>query len=434
VVKERLNPFDLRAAKEEIPKRRSISPKPRNTPHLISPEHHLGADSDTATSRLFRTFATRSVLRVSRLCRSSGTVLQFFSFAAILTCLGCTHFHRAAENPYGHYSGVYALDENTSAIVRPDHDRLMVKVTGQDYFEVFPQEGDSFFYKIVDAQLTFRRSETGTVTGFILHQDGKNYTFSRRSEVVPKDFTRMVSLGDYRVRVMVRGQGALPVVFEGGLGESLDAWDKVSSEVANFTRVVAYDRSGLGLSGRTTSPRTAENVAKDLRKVLRKAGVSGPFVFAGNSAGALFLRVYAHCYPGDVAALVLVEPSSEQYEDWLRRAHPEAFESGSDELEHSAIGFRDHAAAWSRSLEQAREAWPLPSVPVIILTGMRHDARDKDKRELWLQSHRGLVERIPGAKHVVSAKSGHGLVSNEPELVIREVREVFDRVESKVLP
>jgi pimeloyl-ACP methyl ester carboxylesterase len=220
-------------------------------------------------------------------------LFELFCFAAILTCVGCAHFRSAGENRYEQYSGEYFLDENATAIVRPDHARLMVKITGQDYFEVFPIEGDSFFYNIIDAQLTFQRSETGRVTGFILHQNGKNFTFSRRSEDLPEDFSRMVSLGDYHVRVMVRGQGALPVVFEGGLGETLDAWEKVSSEVANFSRVVAYDRSGLGLSGRTTNPRTAKNVAKDLRKVLRKAGAHGPFIFVGNSAGALYLRVYA---------------------------------------------------------------------------------------------------------------------------------------------
>src|SRR4051812_48337479 len=143
----------------------------------------------------------------------------------------------------------------------------------------------------------------------------------------------MVTVGDYEVRVMVRGNGEPPVVFEGGLGESLDAWEKVTSEIAAFTRVAAYDRSGLGLSGRTAIPRTAQNVAGDLRRVLKKAGVSGPAILVGNSAGALYLRVYAQRYPNEVAGMVLVEPSSEEYEDWLRHAYPEALERGSDELE-----------------------------------------------------------------------------------------------------
>jgi pimeloyl-ACP methyl ester carboxylesterase len=353
---------------------------------------------------------------------------QIFSVAAILMWVGCcTHFDHDAANLYGDYTGQYALDGSTAAIVRPDQGRLMVKVTGQDYFQVFPRERDTFFYKVVNAQLTSHRNDTGKVDAFILHQNGKDYTFSRRSEEIPEDFTRMVALGDYQVRVMVQGQGVPPVIFEGGLGESLDAWDKVTSQVANFTRVVAYDRSGLGLSGRTTRPRTAENIAGDLQKILKSIGVPGPYVLVGNSAGALYLRVYARRYPGEVAGMVLIEPSSEDYEDWLRHAHPEALESDKDELDHSAIGFRDHAAAWNRSLEQVRHAWPLPPVPLIVLTGTRHDPEDTEKRGMWLQFHRRLVERIPGAKHVISDKSGHGLMSSEPELVVRAVREVIDQ-------
>jgi pimeloyl-ACP methyl ester carboxylesterase len=162
--------------------------------------------------------------------------------------------------------------------------------------------------------------------------------------------------------------------------------------------------------------------------------VHGPFILVGNSAGALYLRVYAHRYPQEVAAMVLAEPSSEDYEDWLRHVHPEALEGASEELEHSAIGFRDHATAWTGSLAQVRQAWPLPSVPVVVLTGLRHDPEDTDKREMWLQCHRILVARIPGARHVVSAKSGHGLASSEPELVIRAVRDVFDQVSKNERP
>lgn len=394
---------------------------------MVSHEHCIGADLDSATAWVIQTFATR-VLRLARVRKTICKVVHFHFCLGILTCVGCTHFRRPAENLYEQYSAMYSLDENTSAIVRADHGRLMVRLTGQDYFEVFPRDRDSFYYQIVDAQITFRRTEDGRVNGFILHQGGRNYTFARRSDKPPEDFTRLVSLDDYGVRVMVRGQGALPVVFEGGLGESLDAWEKVSSEVSKFARVVAYDRSGLGLSGRTTAARTAENVAADLREVLRKAGVHGPFIFVGNSAGALYLRVYAHRYPVDVAAMVFVEPSSEDYEDWLHGAHPEVFEAGRAELEHSAAGFRDHAAAWTNSLEEARQAWPLPPVPVVVLTGMRHDLEDKDKREMWLQCHKRFVERIPGATHIVSTNSGHGLANNEPELVIQSVLAVFDQL------
>jgi pimeloyl-ACP methyl ester carboxylesterase len=347
----------------------------------------------------------------------------------VILSSSCALHHGSAKTQqpvrYGAYAGEYQMG-TTGAIVRPDGNRLMAKITGQDYFEMFPSGGDSFFFKVVDAQVTFLRSE-GAVSGFSLHQEGKDFRFNRTSKSVPNDFSKRIDAGGYRVRMIVQGNGAPTVVFEAGLGETLDSWEKVLPAVAGFTRVVSYDRSALGLAERAGSPRTAEHVAQDLHRALRNAKVAPPFILVGNSAGGLYSRVFAHLYPGEVAGMVLVEPSSEEYEEWLHDKHPEVFQTATNELERSTQGFRDHVAAWEVSLEQARRAWPLPRVPVLVLTGMRHDADEAEKRQMWLTMHRRFVERVPGARHLVSTNSGHGLANREPEMVISAVREVVNQ-------
>jgi pimeloyl-ACP methyl ester carboxylesterase len=355
----------------------------------------------------------------------------------LIVCLanlsaGCA-FHRGSDKfqddrRYSAYAGEYQMGTNVSMIVRPDRDRLMAKVSGQDYFQMFPSDGDSFFFNVVDAQVTFARSATGTVSGFALHQDGKDFRFHRTSPNVPDDGSKRIDAGGYRVRMIVRGTGAPTVVFEGGLGETLDSWEKVLPGIAEFSRVVAYDRSGLGLSERTGSPRTAEHVAQNLHRALRNANIAAPFVLVGNSAGGLYSRVFAHLYPHEMAGMVLVEPSSEEYEQWLHEKHPDAFQSVTNELETATQGFRDHVAGWEVSLAQARMAWPLPPIPIVVLTGVAHEEREAEKREMWLAMHRRFVQRVPGAKHIVSTRSGHGLASAEPDLIIQAVREVVDEV------
>lgn len=59
-------------------------------------------------------------------------------------------------------------------------------------------------------------------------------------------------------------------------------------------------------------------------------------------------------------------------------------------------------------------------------TGMRHEAAEAEQRQMWLTMHRRFVERVPGARHIVSPRSGHGLASVEPEMVVRAVRELLD--------
>lgn len=354
------------------------------------------------------------------------SLIRLLSITAIASLLAGCALWNSERSPYGDYVGLYRMGTDVEMIVRLERGRLMGKVTGQDYFEMFRRGSDSFAFKVVDASVMFTRSETGKVNGFALKQGGKDFNFDRTSETVPDDGSKRVDAGGYQVRLIVQGSETPTVVFEAGLGESLNGWEHVFPAVADFTQVVAYDRSGLGLSERARTSRTAEHVAQDLRRALRNARIAPPFILVGNSAGGLYARVFAHRYPQDVIGMVLVEPSSEEYEQWLRGKHPEAFQASAQELARATDGFRDHVAAWESSLQEACGAWPLPAVPVVVLTGMRHEVAEAEKRQMWLAMHRRFVERVPGARHVITERSGHGLVNTEPQLVIRAVREVVE--------
>ena len=58
--------------------------------------------------------------------------------------------------------------------VSVDENRLFIQATGQPKFEVFAKAADEFFYKVVDAQISFTRDDAGSVDGLILHQNGQN--------------------------------------------------------------------------------------------------------------------------------------------------------------------------------------------------------------------------------------------------------------------
>jgi pimeloyl-ACP methyl ester carboxylesterase len=45
-----------------------------------------------------------------------------------------------------------------------------------------------------------------------------------------------------------------------------------------------------------------------LRSLLQAAGEKPPYVLVGHSSGVNWVRLYAHTYPNEVAALVLIEP------------------------------------------------------------------------------------------------------------------------------
>jgi pimeloyl-ACP methyl ester carboxylesterase len=87
--------------------------------------------------------------------------------------------------------------------------------------------------------------------------------------------------------------------------------------VARLTRVCRYDRPGTiryidppALTTRSTPvkmPRTLPEIATDLRRLVRRSGVRGPYALVGHSFGGMIVRLFAQTYPSEVAGLVLVD-------------------------------------------------------------------------------------------------------------------------------
>lgn len=79
----------------------------------------------------------------------------------------------SAEEVEG-YVGRYQLAPGVEFTFRREEARLVAQLTGQPAVGIFAEEKDKFFYKVVDAQLTFERDAGGNVTAVVLHQNGRD--------------------------------------------------------------------------------------------------------------------------------------------------------------------------------------------------------------------------------------------------------------------
>jgi D-alanyl-D-alanine-carboxypeptidase/D-alanyl-D-alanine-endopeptidase len=77
------------------------------------------------------------------------------------------------------YAGTYELTPAIKATIRREGDRLFAQVTGQPEHRIYPESETEFFWRVVEAQLTFTKNEQGEVTGFVLHQGGRDVTVKR---------------------------------------------------------------------------------------------------------------------------------------------------------------------------------------------------------------------------------------------------------------
>ena len=70
------------------------------------------------------------------------------------------------------YVGDYQLAPNFILAVTQAGGQLFVQATGQAKNAIYMQSENEFYFKVVDAQISFVRNKNGVITGLVLHQNG----------------------------------------------------------------------------------------------------------------------------------------------------------------------------------------------------------------------------------------------------------------------
>lgn len=238
----------------------------------------------------------------------------------------------------------------------------------------------------------------------------------------------------YQVQVATSGSGRYTVIFESGFGTDLRAWRKVAPEVAKTARVLTYSRAGHGKSDPRPEPRTiAQNMA-ELEQLLAAAKLGPPYILVGHSYGALLMRAFATRHPGQVAGMVLVDPSDERFNPALRKL--DAARAAEDDRQFAAIvppKFQPELKLLQPVLDSGHLplAGQLPDMPVVVLTSVQQ----AEKPMFFLETapavaikralHADFLRQFRDGAQVVTAKSGHSIQLEEPELVIGAVNKVM---------
>lgn len=236
------------------------------------------------------------------------------------------------------------------------------------------------------------------------------------------------------------GSGRFTVIFESGFGTGLNTWRKVAPEVASAARVLSYSRAGHGRSEPRPEARTIEQNTLELEQLIASAKLAPPFILVGHSYGGLLARSFAARNPDQVAGMVLVDPSDERFNPALRKLDAER--AAADDRAFAAIvpaKFQPELKLLQPVLDSGALplAGKLPDVPTVVLTSVRQ----AEKPEFFLETpeaaaikrdlHADFVRQFSAGSQVVTAKSGHNIQLEEPELVIEAVKRVLAAAEAK---
>ena len=77
------------------------------------------------------------------------------------------------------YVGNYQLAPTFSIVITREGNKLYAQATGQSRFELFTESKTKFYFKVVDAQVTFAPNEKGEVEQLVLHQNGRDMPAKR---------------------------------------------------------------------------------------------------------------------------------------------------------------------------------------------------------------------------------------------------------------
>jgi D-alanyl-D-alanine-carboxypeptidase/D-alanyl-D-alanine-endopeptidase len=80
------------------------------------------------------------------------------------------------------YVGRYSMPSSAVLSVTRDGEQLYAQLSGQDRHPIFPQAEAEFFYKVVDAQLSFESDAGGSVVAVTLHQGGRDQRAPRAAD------------------------------------------------------------------------------------------------------------------------------------------------------------------------------------------------------------------------------------------------------------
>ena len=236
---------------------------------------------------------------------------------------------------------------------------------------------------------------------------------------------RLVDAEGVKLHIQCDGErkpGAPLVVLEAGAGNSARTWSAVFAPIAQFARVCAYDRVGMGTSEKAPKAPTFAGSVEMLHALLRAADERPPYVMAGHSYGGAMVRFFATRYPGEVAGLVFVDSS---HEDQVSRFAPLQRAAAAAAPVRPAGPPNEAIDLQGMADEMGRAPWRA-NIPLVVLTHTAPPVNpNSDGREdIWIELQRELATRSPQSEHIVAKNSGHYIQNDEPPLVIDAVRRV----------
>jgi bla regulator protein BlaR1 len=133
------------------------------------------------------------------------------------------------------YVGDYQMAPSAVLAVTREGSALFAQLTGQPKFEVYPQSETEFFYKVVQARITFGADSSGRATGLVLHQNGTDHRAPRIDAATAQKVADALA-ARIQAQTPMPGSEAAVRHLVAGVASGNPNYDEMSPELATAVR------------------------------------------------------------------------------------------------------------------------------------------------------------------------------------------------------
>ena len=213
--------------------------------------------------------------------------------------------------------------------------------------------------------------------------------------------------------------------------------------------------------------------------MLHNAGIQGPYILVGNSFGGLNVQLFAATYPDEVVGLVLADSSNEDTFEKVQKdsMNPllgyvglgvvyvgiprfvqnfqavkaltdktiekydakiqEIYYSQKMAVKHAAVNIQEAASMQDNCNALRAIGSSFGDLPLIVISADKPLVGPELKAVFapgvmekmnhgWKEVQAGLVSKSSQSKHVIAQNCGHVMAYDQPEIIVKAVREMIE--------